>query len=141
MPERPVRQAALTAEQQRIQQLADNLLATLDAVVPANVVHYAVEDARRALRTISRTVRTIHTRPPTAWTFCGHWDNGRIVVDDDVLPGEVSDDRQDGGTWPEGLWAAAGSGATVEEAQVAVIAAYQDDDEQGTRPGAADARP
>ena len=140
MPEQQARPPALTAEQQRIQQLADNLLATLDAVVPGNVVHYAVEDARRALRTISRTVRTIRTRPPTAWTFCGHWDNGHIVVDD-VLPGEVSDDRQDGGTWPEGLWAAAGSGATVEEAQAAVIAAYQDDDQQGTRPGAADARP
>jgi hypothetical protein len=140
VPEQHARQAALTAEQQRIQQLADNLLATLDAVVPANVVHYAVEDARRALRTISRTVRTIHTRPPTAWTFCGHWDNGRIVVDD-VLPGEVSDDRQDGGTWPKGLWAAAGSGTTVEEAQAAVIAAYQEDDEQETRPGAADAQP
>jgi hypothetical protein len=140
MPEQQARPPALTAEQQRIQQLADNLLATLDTVVPGNVVHYAVEDARRALHTISRTVRTIHTRPPTAWTFCGHWDNGHIVVDY-VLPGEVSDDRQDGGTWPEGLWAAAGSGATVKEAQAAVIAAYQDDDEQGTRPGAADARP
>lgn len=108
--------------------------------MPGNVVHYAVEDARRALRTISRAVRTIHTRPPTAWTFCGHWDNGRIVVDY-ILPGEVADDRQDGGTWPEGLWAAAGSGATVDQAQAAVIAAYQDDDEQGTPPGAADARP
>ncbi len=139
MPEQQARQAALTAEQQRIQQLADNLLATLDAVVPGNLIHDAVEDARRALRTISRNVHTIHTRPPTTWTFCGHWDNDRIVVEY-ALPGDLSDDRQDDGTWPQGLWAAAGSGATVEEAQAAAIAAYQDNGERGTHAGPADAR-
>ncbi|SRR6266704_6122607 len=139
MPEPQARQAALTAEQQRIQQLADNLLATLDAVVPASVLHYAVEDARHTLRTISRNVHTIHTRPPTTWTFCGHWDNDHIVVEY-ALPGDLSDDREDDGTWPQGLWAAPGSGATVEEAQAAAIAAYQDNSEPGTHPGAADAR-
>lgn len=128
MPEQDPPEAMPTAEQHRIQQLADNLLATLAAVVPKHVVHYAVEDTRHALRTIRRKVHTIGTRPPTTWTFFGHWDNDRVVVEY-TLPGDVSDDREDNGTWPQGLWATSGSAATVEEAQAVAIAAYQDDGE------------
>jgi len=62
------------------------------------------------------------------WTFVGHWEDYRIVVEY-VLDGEVQDDREDDGTWEQGLWAAAGSGATVEEAQAAAIAEYEDEDD------------
>lgn len=43
-----------------------------------------------------------------------------------MLNGEVEDDRDDDGEWPEGLWAASASGATIEEAQAAAIAEYED---------------
>ncbi len=58
------------------------------------------------------------------WTFCGHWEDGRIVVDY-VLPGEVADERIDTGRWEQGLWAAAGSGSNVHEAMAATIAEYE----------------
>jgi hypothetical protein len=58
------------------------------------------------------------------WTFVGHWEGDEIVVEY-VLPGEQQDDRIDVGHWPEGLWAASGSGATVEEAQATVVAEYE----------------
>jgi hypothetical protein len=126
MPEAPA--AALTAEQRRIQFFVGNLLATLDAVVPANIAHYAVEGARRALTELDRKVATVHTAPPQTWTFFGHWANDTIVVDY-VLPGDLQDDREDlEGEYPEGLWAAHGQGATVEEAKAAAIAAYLDEE-------------
>jgi hypothetical protein len=58
------------------------------------------------------------------WTFVGHWEDDRIVVEY-VLPGEQDDDRIDMGFWEQGLWAASGSGATMEEAQAAVLAEYE----------------
>ena len=58
------------------------------------------------------------------WTFVGHWEDDRIVVEY-VLPGEQQDDRIDSGYWEQGLWAAAGCGATLEEAQAAVVAEYE----------------
>jgi hypothetical protein len=58
------------------------------------------------------------------WTFVGHWEGSEIVVEY-VLPGEQEDDRIDTGHWPEGLWAACGTGATQEEAQAAVVAEYE----------------
>lgn len=70
------------------------------------------------------------------WTFVGHWENDRIVVEY-IRPGEVVDDRDDTGFWEQGLWAASGTGATVEEAEANVIAEYEaplhpddDDDEE-----------
>jgi hypothetical protein len=58
------------------------------------------------------------------WTFVGHWENDRIVVTK-VLPGCVQDDREDDGRWEQGLWAAAGSGPTVDLAQRKVIEEYE----------------
>jgi hypothetical protein len=119
---------ALTDEQRRIQHLVHNLLSTLDAVVPASTIHYAVEGARRALAELDRKAGTVKTAPPRTWTFMGHWANDTIVVDY-VVPGEVQDDRQDNtGAFPEGLWAAAGTGATVEEAQANALADYLDEE-------------
>jgi hypothetical protein len=69
------------------------------------------------------------------WTFFGHWYQDRIVVEYHT-PGEVNDDRVDTGAWEQGLWAASGEAATVEEAQAAVIAEYEDG-EAGSAPGAA----
>jgi hypothetical protein len=58
------------------------------------------------------------------WTFFGHWEDDRIVVEY-YVPGEVEDPRIDTGHWEQGLWAAAGSGATPHQAQVAVVAEYE----------------
>lgn len=58
------------------------------------------------------------------WTFVGHWENDRIVVEY-VLPGEVPDDRIDTGYWEQGLWAASGTGTDMEATQAAVIAEYE----------------
>ena len=58
------------------------------------------------------------------WTFMGHWENDRIVVEY-AVPGEVEDEREDTGYWDEGLWAASGSGETLEEAQATAVAEYE----------------
>ena len=58
------------------------------------------------------------------WTFVGHWEGDEIVVEY-VLPGEQEDQREDVGYWPEGLFAASGTGATQEEALAAVRAEYE----------------
>lgn len=63
------------------------------------------------------------------WTFFGHWENDRIVVEY-AIPGLVDDPREDVGHWEQGLWADAASGATREEAQAAAIAEYEDEDDQ-----------
>ncbi len=59
------------------------------------------------------------------WTFVGHWENGRIVVEY-VLPGDVQDQREDTGYWEEGLFAAAGTGPTQRAALRAVRDEYED---------------
>lgn len=114
-------------EQLRIKTLAQNLLATLDAVVPSSTIDYVVENNRRWLKDLAAQADTIKTAEPKTWTFCGHWEDDRIVVDY-VLPGEVEDDRDDdSGEYPEGLWAASASGVTVEEARAAAIAEYEEE--------------
>lgn len=60
----------------------------------------------------------------STWTFFGHWENDSIAVEH-YVPGVVADQRIDTGYWEQGLWAAAGSGATAEEAQAAAIAEYE----------------
>lgn len=60
------------------------------------------------------------------WTFVGHWEEDRIVVEY-VLPGEVEDLREDTGYWEQGLWAASGTGTTVEETQARVVGEYEAD--------------
>lgn len=64
------------------------------------------------------------------WTFCGHWENDRIVIDE-ILDGAVEDDRDqddddwDGEYYEEGLWAASGTGTDVDAVMTAVIAEYE----------------
>jgi len=54
----------MTVEQDRLYREASALLATLNEVVPASTVHFAVEDARRALHQLltSVTIRTSDAR-------------------------------------------------------------------------------
>lgn len=59
------------------------------------------------------------------WTFFGHWEDDRIVMDL-VLPGEHEDTRQaDDEKWPEGLWCDTGRGADVDEARADAVAGYE----------------
>lgn len=58
------------------------------------------------------------------WTFVGHWENDRIVVEY-VLPGDQQDVREDVGHWEQGLFAAPGTGATQEEALLMVRIEYE----------------
>lgn len=58
------------------------------------------------------------------WTFFGHWERDRIVVEYSV-PGDVADDRVDTGQWEQGLWAASGAGETEAEARARVVAEYE----------------
>lgn len=67
-------------------------------------------------------------QPEQTWTFMGHWDNDHIEVEY-AVEGVVQDQRIDTGYWPQGLWAAAASGATIEEAQANAIAEYEDDED------------
>ena len=72
------------------------------------------------------------------WTFVGHWDNDRIIVEY-VLPGEVVDVREDTGFWEQGLWAASGTGTDQDATMADVIAEYEaeyndDEDEEPLRP-------
>lgn len=62
---------------------------------------------------------------PQTWTFFGHWDAGRIVIED-YAPGVVEDDREDHGEWEQGLWAASGTGVTLDEAEKDARAEYDE---------------
>lgn len=113
----------MNPEQRRIEVLARNLLATLDALVPDSTAHYVVEANRLWLELLIRDVGMVRTAPPHTWTFCGHWHGDQLVIDYSV-PGEVQDDRPDDGQHPEGLWAASASGETEAEAARAAVSAY-----------------
>ena len=82
----------------------------------------ALTEAINEIRGIERT-----------WTFIGHWANDRIVVEW-VEEGEVEDHREDTGQYPEGLWAASGSGPDIKTAQAAVIAEYEADLAEQSKP-------
>lgn len=58
------------------------------------------------------------------WTFCGHWNDGDSLDVEYALPGEQEDQRIDTGQWPGGLWAAAGTGRTMNIARADALAAY-----------------
>lgn len=60
-------------------------------------------------------------KPSETWTFFGHWEHDRVMVEY-VLPGEQQDLREDAGYWEQGLWAASNSGATKETAQEEIVA-------------------
>lgn len=69
--------------------------------------------------------------PPAlkTWTFVGHWDNDRIVVEH-TLEGEHDDERVDTGYWEQGLFASSHSGATIAEAEATMRAEYETDDDE-----------
>ncbi len=67
------------------------------------------------------------------WTFVGHWDNDEIVIEYEVL-GEADDPREDTGRWEQGLFAASASGYTIEEAEAAMRAEYEGEDEEYEEP-------
>lgn len=52
-------------QQAEIAEQAQDLLDTLEKLVPRTTVHYAVEDARKALANLLRQAHTIHTQEPT----------------------------------------------------------------------------
>jgi hypothetical protein len=54
-------EVAMTAQQTNVKEQAEELLRILDNVVPSSTAHYAVEDARRTLRTLARLAHTIKT--------------------------------------------------------------------------------
>ena len=60
------------------------------------------------------------------WTFFGHWENDRLVVEYSI-PGEHEDLRRDYGYWEQGLWADSGTGATEDEARTEIVGQYEDD--------------
>jgi hypothetical protein len=75
---------------------------------------------------MSTTPNTTAAAAPAlqTWTFFGHWDESRIVVEY-ILQGQVQDDREDDGYWDQGLWCDSGTGATLEEARRNAIAPYE----------------
>jgi hypothetical protein len=66
-------------------------------------------------------------QPEQTWTFVGHWENDRIVVEY-ILNGEQVDPREDTGYWEQGLFAEAESGFTQEDALDKLRAKYEEDD-------------
>lgn len=82
----------LTLQQMQIAQMANTTLRLLDRVVPTNVAHWAVEDARNALKALVRESRGIRTHD-----FDGVWRDGDVVISprDDHGSG-VTYVRQDG---------------------------------------------
>lgn len=90
--------------------------------------HMVVRMARILMdEAVDRWGNTPQPVPPTlTWTFFGHWEDDRIVVDC-AVPGTVEDVRDDDGRWDQGLWAASASGTTFEQARAAAIAEYAPD--------------
>lgn len=79
----------------------------------------------------------------STWTMCAHWDDADEIVVDYWLEGEVEDRRIDTGTHAGGLFAAAGSGLTLEEAERNIRAEYEIDapaDDDESDPNNTDAR-
>jgi hypothetical protein len=62
------------------------------------------------------------------WTFFGHWDNDRIVVEY-VVDGEVNDQRRDSGYWEEGLWCDSATADTEDEALAQLRDQYESVDD------------
>lgn len=58
------------------------------------------------------------------WTFLGHWDNDRIVIEH-ILRGDVPDDRDDTGQWEQGLWSETATGTDLDTVKAAVINAAE----------------
>lgn len=89
----------------------DPAVAAADTLSNAALVEAAGE--AKALNSVEQT-----------WTFFGHWEDDRIVVEW-FEPGTVEDDRDDDGEHEQGLWAADASGPDVETAQATAVAEYE----------------
>lgn len=78
-----------------------------------------------ALRVRAVLDRQVPELPERTWTFLGHWRNDRIVVTETVT-GEVTDPREaDDRAYPEGLWAASGTGTDTYSVQAMVVGEYE----------------
>ncbi|MDN5892877.1 MAG: hypothetical protein L0H93_02525 [Nocardioides sp.] len=62
------------------------------------------------------------------WTFFGHWENSALVINH-AVEGEHGYVYPDSRAFPEGLWCDYGTGRTLEEAEAAARAEYEQDDE------------
>lgn len=77
--------------------------------------------------TTETTTTTTEQQPHEhTWTFFGHWEGSTLVINH-AVEGEVEDVYPDDGTFPEGLWCAAARGETLEAAEAAARAQYEDD--------------
>lgn len=76
--------------------------------------------------TLAVLVRTAlgHDCKAQTWTFVGHWENDRIIVEY-TLNGEQVDPREDTGYWEQGLFAESASGLTQDEALAKIRARYE----------------
>lgn len=86
------------------------------------------DDARGVMIDLLQSGCDIVVKPENTWTFYGHWEGSHIEVEY-YVDGIVADERADTGYHEGGLWAAHGSGATVEEAQASTVAEYEDSEE------------
>lgn len=112
----------MNEEQKRIEFMARNLRETLTEI--GDPQDETIIKALAATGALIDNAGSLATKPPTTWTFFGHWQGDQLVVEYSY-PGEVQDEREDNGEYPEGLWAAAASGATEAEAQANAVGEYE----------------
>lgn len=55
--------------------------------------------------------------PTRTWTFFGHWNSAGELIIDHAVEGEHQDVYPDNGLYDGGLWAASGTGPTLEAAE------------------------
>lgn len=126
--------AAVTDTHRRVaaQAIADELATGQDAVAQAiadagqrGAARVLVEHA--AAGTADTTVDVTNPRAgEQAWTFFGHWASNSIVIEH-AVSGVHDNVWPDAGDHEEGLWAASGTGTTIEAA-AAVVAEYRNPD-------------
>jgi hypothetical protein len=99
-----------TASESRIRDAWDPALCAVPPCSPDSEWRCATHAA-----TAGETMKT--------WTFFGYWEDDRIVVES-YTEGEVDDTRVDTGAHEQGLWAASGTGTTVDEARADALSEY-----------------
>lgn len=100
--------------------------------VVSRTLTIALSDGRRRVDATLDLDDLIDDEPGT-WTFFGHWENDRIVVEYSI-PGQHDDRRSDPHTWDQGLWAATGSGPTAAAALQALRDEYEPGGEKHPSP-------
>jgi hypothetical protein len=114
----------IRAELDRIRaRYADRVRAGQVTGAPAPDDGVAGPVAARTVAPDTATEEKEETVAEKTWTFFGHWEDDRIVVDY-AREGEHRDDRVDDGRWEQGLWSDAGTGPTLEAAMAAAIEEY-----------------